>query len=159
MRLTARQADRVRSGHNLKYLQKCKVEYRALEKPNAFDCGLGPALAAIAGKWRPAIIWSLHAEPVRFGALRRRVGGISEKILFEELRILEGSGLVHRQSFDEKPARVEYSLTAAGAELNDAVRTLAEWGARHFTVAEQAHCLTMHSMTASHPAAEADSAG
>jgi len=126
-------------------------------KPSAFDCGLGPALAAIAGKWRPAIIWSLHAEPVRFGALRRRIGNISEKILFEELRILEGSGLVHRQSFDEKPARVEYSLTPAGAELNEAVRTLAEWGARHFTVAEQAHCLTMRSTTASNPSVEVGS--
>lgn len=112
-----------------------------MAKTELFDCGLGPALKVIAGKWRPTIIWTLHAGPVRFGALRRSIGGISEKILFEELRALEEAGIVHRQSFDERAARVEYSLTPAGAELNGAVHALAEWGSRHFAAAAQAACL------------------
>lgn len=112
-----------------------------MAKPEQFDCGLGPALKAIAGKWRPTIIWTLHAGPVRFGTLRRRIGGISEKILFEELRALEEVGIVHRETFEERTARVEYSLTPAGAELNDAVHALAEWGSRHFAAAALAACL------------------
>lgn len=112
-----------------------------MAKSNMFDCGLGPALNVIAGKWRPTIIWCLHAGPVRFGELRRRVNGISEKVLFEELRELQEAGIVHRQAFDELPARVEYSLTLAGAELNSAVHTLAEWGSRHFPAPHPPACL------------------
>jgi DNA-binding HxlR family transcriptional regulator len=111
-----------------------------MAKSDMFDCGLGPALKVIAGKWRPTIIWSLHAGPVRFGALRRRVNGISEKVLFEELRELQKAGIVHREAFDELPARVEYSLTLAGAELNSAVHALAEWGSRHVAAEHPAAC-------------------
>lgn len=107
-----------------------------MAKPVMFDCGLGPALRVIAGKWRPTIIWSLHAGPVRFGALRRQVTGISEKVLFEELRSLEEFGVVRREVFDERPARVEYSLTSTGAELNQAVHALAEWGRRNAGAAD-----------------------
>lgn len=112
-----------------------------MAKPEQFDCGLGPALKVIAGKWRPTIIWTLHAGPVRFGVLRRRIGGISEKVLSEELRALEESGIVHRESFEGRTPHVEYSLTPAGAELNGAVHALAEWGSRHFATVAQAACL------------------
>lgn len=102
-----------------------------MAKPTTSNCGLGSALRVIGGKWRPTIIWELHARPQRFGELRRTVAGISEKVLLEELRSLEAAGVVHRAAFDEKPIRVEYSLTAIGAELNQAVHTLAEWGRRN----------------------------
>ncbi|WP_096332937.1 winged helix-turn-helix transcriptional regulator [Nannocystis exedens] len=94
-------------------------------------CGLGAALDIIGGKWKPAILWQLHARPLRFGELRRLVPGISEKILFEQLRQLEDDGVVHREAHPEVPPRVEYSLTPAGAALNAAVHALAEWGTRH----------------------------
>ncbi len=96
-----------------------------------YNCGLGPALNIIGGKWKATILWELHAKPVRFGALRRRVPGISEKILFEQLREMEVDGIVRRAVFDEVPPRVEYSVTEAGAALNDAVHALAEWGTKH----------------------------
>lgn len=98
--------------------------------PQAEECGLGRALAVIKGKWKPTIIWELHERPLRFGDLRRRVQGITEKMLFEQLRQLEVDGIVHREVYDELPARVEYSLTATGAGLNAAVHELAEWGKR-----------------------------
>lgn len=102
-----------------------------MEDRQPLSCGLGPALKVIGGRWKASIIWELHAQPARFGALRRRVPGISEKILFEQLRELEAYGVVHREVFDELPARVEYSLTPAGALLNDAVHALSEWGTRY----------------------------
>jgi DNA-binding HxlR family transcriptional regulator len=102
-----------------------------MSAPAAFNCGLGPALAVIAGKWKPTIIWELHAGPERFGSLRRKVSGISEKVLAEQLRDLERAGVVRRHDFGEKPFKVEYSLTPAGSELNSAVHALAEWGERH----------------------------
>lgn len=95
------------------------------------ECGFAHAIEVIKGKWKSTIIWELHTEPIRFGELRRRLGRISEKILFEQLRQLEADGIVHRQAFDESTLRVEYSLTQAGAQLNDAAHRLAEWGERH----------------------------
>jgi len=95
-------------------------------------CGLSAALAVIAGKWKATIVWQLHARPLRFGELRRAVPGISEKILFQQLRELEAEGVVHREILKAAaPQRVEYSLTPAGSTLNTAVHALAEWGTQH----------------------------
>ena len=96
-------------------------------------CGLTAALNVISGKWKPTIIWQLHARPLRFGELRRRIPGISEKILSEQLKELQLSGIVHREEFDERGLRVEYSLTPPGSLLNRAVHTLAEWGSAYGT--------------------------
>ena len=102
------------------------------EAPAAGTCGLQPALAVIAGKWKPTLIWELHAQPLQFGALRRRLGAISEKVLYEQLRELEADGVVHRSVFDKgRVVCVEYSLTEPGARLNTAVHALAEWGTQH----------------------------
>lgn len=93
----------------------------------------------IRGKWKATILWELHSQPVRFGELRRRVPGISEKILFEQLREMEADGIVRRQAWtDEVLPRVEYSVTQAGALLNDAVHALAEWGRIH-VIMDHAH--------------------
>ncbi|WP_129790684.1 helix-turn-helix domain-containing protein [Sphingosinicella sp. CPCC 101087] len=94
-------------------------------------CGLDAALGVIGGKWKSTIVWELHLRPGRFGELRRRVPGISEKVLYEQLRQLEADGVIRREAFDEVPLRVEYSLTSAGASLNRAVHALAEWGRMH----------------------------
>jgi len=82
----------------------------------------------ISGKWKPTIIWQLHARPLRFGELRRRLPGVREKILSEQLKELQADGVVHREQFDEVTLRVEYSLTQPGSLLNRAVHALAEWG-------------------------------
>jgi DNA-binding HxlR family transcriptional regulator len=93
--------------------------------------GLGPVLEVIGGKWKALILWELHAEPVRFGELKRRVQGISEKMLIQQLRELEADGLIRREVFHQVPPRVEYSATKLGASLNDALTPLCKWGERH----------------------------
>jgi DNA-binding HxlR family transcriptional regulator len=96
------------------------------------DCALDLALAVVAGKWKPTIVWELHAAPLHFGELRRRLDGVSEKVLTEQLRQLEGHGVVARDEHHEGAVRrVRYRLTPAGHSLNDAVHALAEWGAAH----------------------------
>ncbi|ATQ42438.1 winged helix-turn-helix transcriptional regulator [Caulobacter mirabilis] len=94
-------------------------------------CGLNAALAVIAGKWKPTIIWVLHAAPTRFGALRRQIPGISEKVLFQQLRELEADGVVRRRVFEGAVLHVEYSLTASGQVLNTATHALSVWGTGH----------------------------
>lgn len=111
------------------------------QKP--YNCGLGPALNVIRGKWKATILWELHSQPVRFGELRRRIAGISEKILFEQLREMEADGIVRRQAWeDEVLPRVEYSVTQAGALLNDAVHALAEWGRIHVLI-DHTHAVSL----------------
>ena len=111
---------------------------KAEKTQQAGACGLDDALGVIGGKWKSTILWELHLRPARFGALRRRVPGISEKVLFEQLRQLEVDGVVRRDAFDEVPLRVEYSLTPAGSLLNDAAHALAEWGTKHASKRDQA---------------------
>lgn len=100
-------------------------------------CGFGSALDVIGGKWKSAILWALQGQPTRFGALKRQLPGISEKVLFEQLREMETAGIIRRQVFDQVPPRVEYSVTEAGVSLNDAVHALAEWGVKHVVAPRQ----------------------
>lgn len=92
-------------------------------------CALDFALAVVAGKWKPTILWVLHPQPMHFGELRRMLDGISEKVLTEQLRQLEADGVVERDDYREGAVRrVRYRLTESGQRLNDAVHALAEWG-------------------------------
>lgn len=93
-----------------------------------YNDGLGPVFAIIGGKWKALILWELHGTAVRFGALKRRIDGISEKMLIQQLREMEADGLVHREMFHQVPPRVDYSVTPLGASLNEALTPLCEWG-------------------------------
>lgn len=96
-------------------------------------CCLNFACSAIAGKWKPYIIWYLYDVPngsCRYGELKRRVPyNISHKIFTQQLQELERDGIVDRKEYDEKPMRVEYSLTEAGRLLAPAILYLRDWGA------------------------------
>ncbi|MEU6950108.1 MULTISPECIES: helix-turn-helix domain-containing protein [unclassified Streptomyces] len=96
-----------------------------------YGCGLDAAVDVVGGKWKPLILWALHAHgPTRFGELRRQITGVSEKVLIQQLRELEADGVVHREVYPEVPPRVEYSLTGLGEALNTALLPLGEWGER-----------------------------
>ncbi|MGW7052525.1 winged helix-turn-helix transcriptional regulator [Streptomyces sp. NPDC054887] len=86
----------------------------------------------VGGKWKALILWALHdAGTLRFGQLKRQVPGVSEKMLIQHLRELEGDGIVHREVYREVPPRVEYSLTEMGEDLNTALGPLGAWATRH----------------------------
>jgi DNA-binding HxlR family transcriptional regulator len=106
-------------------------------KTQTFGCGLEAALAAIGGKWKPIVLWQLAQEPRRFGELRRLVRGISEKMLIQQLREMVADGIVVRKDFQEIPPRVQYSLTAFGVSLAEALRPLCEWGGEHMARIER----------------------
>lgn len=93
-----------------------------------YDCGIGPAFDVVGGKWKAAILWELAEGPVRFGELKRRVAGVTEKMLIQQLRELERDQLVTRTVFHEVPPRVEYALTEWGVGLNAALAPVADWG-------------------------------
>jgi DNA-binding HxlR family transcriptional regulator len=85
------------------------------------------AIHALGGKWKLEILFSLMNGAMRFGALRRAVGGVTQHMLTAQLRELEQDGLVLRTAFAEKPLRVEYELTDAAYGLLPAFRQLLNW--------------------------------
>ncbi|PKR89938.1 transcriptional regulator [Pleomorphomonas diazotrophica] len=84
-------------------------------------------LSQFAGKWTVLVVRVLGRGPLRFNALRREVGEISQKVLTSTLKDLEESGLVSRTVTPTKPPQVEYALTDLGRDFLIPVRSLAEW--------------------------------
>ncbi|AEV83390.1 HxlR family transcriptional regulator [Actinoplanes sp. SE50] len=87
--------------------------------PSVFarDCTSRFVLADITGKWGGLALAALHDGTYRFNALRRRVDGVSEKMLAQTLQALERDGLVRREVQATIPPRVEYSLTPFGERV------------------------------------------
>ncbi|WP_239175445.1 winged helix-turn-helix transcriptional regulator [Actinoplanes cyaneus] len=81
----------------------------------------------VANKWSLLIIEFLGQRTMRFNELRREVGGISHKVLTQNLRTLERNGLVERTVHPTVPPSVEYSLTEAGDALRDVVDGMCGW--------------------------------
>ncbi|MFI2233272.1 winged helix-turn-helix transcriptional regulator [Nocardia testacea] len=79
-------------------------------------CPSRPVLEHLTGRWGTLVLAGLADGPLRFGDLRRRIDGVSEKMLAQTLQQLERDGFVHREVRRAIPPHVEYSLTGLGAE-------------------------------------------
>ncbi|MBB3345356.1 helix-turn-helix domain-containing protein [Luteimonas sp. RC10] len=95
-------------------------------------------LDLIGDKWTLYIIATLKDGPVRFNELRRRIDGISQRMLTINLRGLERDGLVKRTLFPTIPPRVDYELTDMGRTLLAPVMTLVMWANRNRETIERA---------------------
>ncbi|GIG91726.1 winged helix-turn-helix transcriptional regulator [Plantactinospora endophytica] len=93
-------------------------------------CGVTAAIAVIDGKWKTSLLWLLESGPHRPAELRRRLPGLTEKVLTQALREMENDGLVHREVHDVLPLKTVYSLTPFGRDLAEAVAPLSDWGHR-----------------------------
>lgn len=80
-------------------------------------CASRPILEHVTGRWGSLALAALAEGPFRFNALRRKVDGVSEKMLAQTLQTLERDGFVHREAQLTIPPRVEYSLTPLGREV------------------------------------------
>ena len=97
--------------------------------PDVFSaaCPTRQLLDRVADKWTTLILVLLREEPMRFNALRRRIDGISQKMLSQSLRHLERDGLVTRTVTPTVPVSVTYALTPLGQTLVAAVNAIIEW--------------------------------
>ena len=94
-----------------------------------FKCSIGFTMTVIGSKWRAIILWHiLQDQPLRYGELKKSIPHISHKILSEELKNLEGDGLIERIAYATIPPKVEYCLTERGKSLEPILTELCLWG-------------------------------
>ncbi len=86
-------------------------------------------LKIIGGKWKVLIVFHLaHNDIVRFGELKKKIPGVTQRILTNQLREMEADGLILRKVYAEVPPKVEYSLSEVGRELKAVYTEMRKWG-------------------------------
>jgi DNA-binding HxlR family transcriptional regulator len=96
------------------------------------NCPSQSILALIGSKWSMLVLCALRGGPARTHELKRRLTGVSAKMLTQTLRELERHGIVQRRDYGEVPPRVEYSLTPLGRSLATLVGEIESWVTTHY---------------------------
>ena len=97
-------------------------------------CPIQGVIDVVSKKWALLIVGVVgNSGSLRYTGIMQQLRGISPKTLADSLKELESSGIVQRESFKEIPPRVEYSLTADGAQLRKAIIPLIEWAVARST--------------------------
>ncbi|AJY77424.1 winged helix-turn-helix transcriptional regulator [Paenibacillus beijingensis] len=101
-------------------------------------CGYRRLLEIISSKWTVLVIYALQDGRMRYGEVRKRIEGISQKMLTQTFRQLERDGLVKRDVYPSVPPIVEYELTPLGDTLIPHLRRLQQWTTDYYSQVEQA---------------------
>lgn len=102
------------------------------------SCDLTYAVCKVGGRWKLLILCNLEEGKLRFGEIKKRIPGITERMLTLQLRELEKDGLVSRTVHAEVPPRVDYELTQTALELVPIWAQLSKWGAKHKSLLSKA---------------------
>ncbi|MCW2750538.1 MAG: transcriptional regulator, HxlR family [Aeromicrobium sp.] len=101
-------------------------------------CPTRQVINRVGDRWSLLVLAALESGTLRFQELRRRVDGISQKMLTQTLRALERDGLVNREVFASVPPKVEYSLTPLGASLSQTIVAIRTWAYGNMDAIESA---------------------
>ena len=99
-----------------------------MKKWDSPECPVEIALFFVGHKWKILIVRELLTGTKRFGELKDALNGVSQKVLTQNLRLMEEHQLVHRKAYAEIPPRVEYSLTKQGQSLKQILDVMYQWG-------------------------------
>ncbi|GAA0765915.1 helix-turn-helix transcriptional regulator [Ideonella azotifigens] len=94
-------------------------------------CPVTYVMERIGGYWKPVILYELSFGEMRYSELRRRMPGISEKVLIQQLKQLEADGLLTREARPVVPPHVTYSLTLAGRDMLPVMRAMVDWAEKY----------------------------
>jgi DNA-binding HxlR family transcriptional regulator len=95
------------------------------------DCPMLILLEGVANKWAVLVVATLWKGPLRFNALKRTIGGVSQKMLSKTVRGLERDGLISRTAIATVPVTVEYAITPLSETLARTMDALRIWSADH----------------------------
>ncbi|CAN7612145.1 helix-turn-helix domain-containing protein [Acidovorax sp. LjRoot38] len=95
-------------------------------------CPSREILSHLTSRWGVLVLVALLPGTLRFSQLRRKIGGVSERMLAQTLQLLESDGVVERHAHDVVPPHVEYTLSPLGKEAATKVRELADWVEAHY---------------------------
>lgn len=102
-----------------------------LTKEELPACPVAATVQLIGNKWRLLILRNLLERPYRFNELLKSLPGLSQKVLTDNLRFMEYSGIVTRTVYPEVPPRVEYALSDLGESMRPIINVLGEWGSNY----------------------------
>lgn len=105
----------------------------------AAACPSREILSHLTSRWGVLILIALLPGTLRFSEIRRRIGGVSERMLAQTLQLLERDGMINRYDYNIVPLRVEYTLTPLGKEAAAKVRDLADWIENNLAALTLAH--------------------
>jgi DNA-binding HxlR family transcriptional regulator len=94
--------------------------------PGTTDCDSRPILDQIANKWSMMCMAVLD-EPRRYNEIKRRLEGVTQRVLTQTLRKLERDGLIERRVLPTSPVGVEYAITPLGESLREPFGRLYDW--------------------------------
>ena len=95
-------------------------------------CPMPKIAKLIGGKWKLVVLQILVFNGThRFNELRRKIKGITQAMLTNQLRALEEDGLISRKVYAEVPPRVEYSATPKAMDLNEMFESIHRWWVKH----------------------------
>ncbi len=98
---------------------------------NDKKCHVDITLDVIGGKWKLVILWHIAQKTLRFSELEKRIPGITQKMLSQQLKDMEKDKLISRKAYAVIPPRVEYSITEHGNSLKKVLKELSSWGELH----------------------------
>jgi DNA-binding HxlR family transcriptional regulator len=103
------------------------------KKPKLPPCPVEIALVFMGDKWKTMIVRDLLTGTKRFGELKKSLEGISQKVLTQQLRLMEANAVICRKVYAEVPPKVEYSLTDLGRSLQPIHDAMWKWGEEYKT--------------------------
>ncbi|MDF2189160.1 helix-turn-helix domain-containing protein [Paraflavitalea sp. CAU 1676] len=110
----------------------------SINRDNLIDfCGMVYAVDLLGGRWKLLILYKLEQRILRFSELKKKLPGISDRMLTLHLQELEQHGLLIRTVYAEVPPRVDYQLTDSARLLIPIWQQLEQWGLQHRSVMEQ----------------------
>ena len=119
---------RSRSGYDYAMAEPATAEDNPVAARRECCCSAYHAAIELIGKrWTGAIVFVLLDGPLRFSEVKVLVPDLSDRLLSERLKELEGEGIVERRASEGVPMRIEYVLTEKGRALEPAVRSLKVW--------------------------------
>ena len=116
------------------------------------------AIELIGSRWTGAILQTLLQGRTRYAVIKSAIPDITDRMLSERLRSLEGEDLVARFVVPESPVRVEYDLTEKGRELQAALREIGSWAERWIPLEDDASATDAEKRRTREPSRKARSA-